>query len=531
MKYTLTLLFVLFTVAANAQLTNGLVAHWSFNGNVNDVSGNGHNGTPSNISYTTGKAGLANTAASFNGVNSRAVVAYGSDLNLSAYSICAMVKVNGYYTGKCETSSILSREQDHNPGHYSMIFSDNPFDNGTCNALDTSKYVFMSGAGGNFLQPGQHTAVQYTPAIVSGNWYCVIVTWDGNRLNTYVNSSIKSSVALNAIGTSGEGLTIGASHNINIFSTYPYWLNGILDDLRLYNRALTPGEISNYCGLFDTVVAIKDTARHACPDDTFHLGYVVNETFGPGNIFTAQLSDATGSFNTPVTIGTLTSSTGGKIVCNTPPSLTQGAGYKVRIVSTNPVRVTDIPLKLTVYNMQPATISIVANPAGPITPGQSVTFVATVGNGGPNPTIIWYRNGMQVPGINNDSLTLKTLNENDSIYAVVKSSNPCVLNTPTQSNVINVQINSSVNDIQLHNLDIYPNPNSGSFNITADNVHYSEIAIEIYNVIGQAVYRKQVKPVNKIIAEQINMPDVPNGIYMVRLSAAGKSRNIRLLIN
>jgi hypothetical protein len=47
--------------------TNGLVGYWPFNGNANDVSGNGNNGVVSGATLTTDRFGAANKAYSFNG--------------------------------------------------------------------------------------------------------------------------------------------------------------------------------------------------------------------------------------------------------------------------------------------------------------------------------------------------------------------------------------------------------------------------------------------------------------------------------
>lgn len=528
MRLFFTLLIAIGTLnTACGQLTNGLVAHWNFNGNANDITGNGYNGTATSISYTAGKLNMANTAAEFNGSGSYISVPYQSGLNVSQYTICAMVKIKGFYTGTCQASMILSRGGGYASGAYSLQFNDNGYDN-SCSIVDTSKNLFLGHAGPG--SPQLSLPFKKTPTLVSGRWYCVTSVYDGDSLRFYIDGDFKYAVDIKSpLGTSTAALSIGSDRFTN-FALYPYWLNGILDDLRLYNRALTPAEIREYCGMFDTIVALKDTARHACPDDTFHLGYVVTETFGTGNVFTAQMSDANGNFTTPVTLGSVTSGIGGTIVCTVPPSVTPGGGYKVRVVSTNPVRVTDIPLKLSIYNRQPATITIAANPAGPIQPNQSVTYVATTGNAGPNPVIIWFRNGLQIPGINNDSLTLNTLNEDDSIYAVVKSSNPCALSVETKSNVIYIEIGLSVNMIYLGNLHVYPNPNNGSFNIAASDIQHTQVNIEIFNATGQRVYAKQALPVNNTINEHINIPEVANGIYLLRISADGKDRNIRLLI-
>jgi hypothetical protein len=47
--------------------TNGLVGWWPFNGNANDESGNGNNGTPTGCQLTTDRVGNSNRAYSFDG--------------------------------------------------------------------------------------------------------------------------------------------------------------------------------------------------------------------------------------------------------------------------------------------------------------------------------------------------------------------------------------------------------------------------------------------------------------------------------
>jgi hypothetical protein len=49
--------------------TNGLVGFWPFNGNANDESGNGNNGTVNGATLTTDRFGVANRAYSFDGVD------------------------------------------------------------------------------------------------------------------------------------------------------------------------------------------------------------------------------------------------------------------------------------------------------------------------------------------------------------------------------------------------------------------------------------------------------------------------------
>lgn len=75
-----------------------------------------------------------------------------------------------------------------------------------------------------------------------------------------------------------------------------------------------------------------------CQGSTLEVPYSVSGgTMNSGNIFTVQLSDGSGSFATPLTIGSLaTTATTGTISCNLPPTIPYGIGYRVRVVSSNP---------------------------------------------------------------------------------------------------------------------------------------------------------------------------------------------------
>lgn len=72
---------------------------------------------------------------------------------------------------------------------------------------------------------------------------------------------------------------------------------------------------------------------------TFSLDFTSIGTFNAGNEFQAQLSDASGSFATPTTIGTLSlngTDVTGTITCTIPAGTSDGTEYKVRIIATNP---------------------------------------------------------------------------------------------------------------------------------------------------------------------------------------------------
>jgi hypothetical protein len=73
-----------------------------------------------------------------------------------------------------------------------------------------------------------------------------------------------------------------------------------------------------------------------CPGVSFNIPFTATGTFTPGNLFTAQLSNASGSFASPVSIGSLTDTTSGTISATIPAGTQAGSGYRIRVVASNP---------------------------------------------------------------------------------------------------------------------------------------------------------------------------------------------------
>ncbi|HQV74029.1 MAG TPA: hypothetical protein PLE78_00955 [Flavobacteriales bacterium] len=78
-------------------------------------------------------------------------------------------------------------------------------------------------------------------------------------------------------------------------------------------------------------------ASEFCVGGNFVVPYTAAGSFSAGNTFTAQLSDATGAFGSPLIIGSVVAAASGTINCSLPGGLTPGTGYRVRVVSDLPV--------------------------------------------------------------------------------------------------------------------------------------------------------------------------------------------------
>ncbi|HRF99629.1 MAG TPA: T9SS type A sorting domain-containing protein [Bacteroidia bacterium] len=90
--------------------------------------------------------------------------------------------------------------------------------------------------------------------------------------------------------------------------------------------------------MFSQTVTVTAPVASAtfCAGTSVTVNYTVTSAFGAGNIFTTQLSDATGSFASPVNIRTVSATGNGGGACVIPFTTPSGTGYRVRVISSNP---------------------------------------------------------------------------------------------------------------------------------------------------------------------------------------------------
>lgn len=78
-----------------------------------------------------------------------------------------------------------------------------------------------------------------------------------------------------------------------------------------------------------------------CAGDSLNLGYHATGAYGNDNVFTAWLSNGSGSFASEQLIGQVSATGSGLIGCNLPAHITSGTGYRIRVKSSNTTVVGD----------------------------------------------------------------------------------------------------------------------------------------------------------------------------------------------
>ncbi len=232
---------LLFYGVCNAQvdLKSGLQAYYPFNGNANDASGNNNHPVFNNASITSDRFGNANSAYHFNGIYQYMRIRNHPSLNFgNQISISVWVRPTGFYYDICHASQVLAKGGgNYNPGNYALRFDDALFSNGTGCSGTPCDSIHQ-----NFRGTGT-TLVPYPGFIKKGQWYSVIYTNDGRTARLYVDCELKYSVVFPETFTNNEDLFFGKSDD----ERFPFWLNGDLDDIRIYNRALSMAEITALC--------------------------------------------------------------------------------------------------------------------------------------------------------------------------------------------------------------------------------------------------------------------------------------------
>lgn len=159
----------------------------------------------------------------------------------------------------------------------------------------------------------------------------------------FTNSSISVSrpTAISPLNALGQSTTLAGTYTA---------LNGTIETFGITNSGnIGANRFFVLAQRSATLSTGTITGSSFCAGASVSVPYTKTGTFNLGNVFTAQLSNASGSFATPVTVGTLTSTASGTISATIPVGAVYGTGYRIRVVSSNPaITGTDNGVNLTI---------------------------------------------------------------------------------------------------------------------------------------------------------------------------------------
>ncbi len=182
-------------------------------------------------------------------------------------------------------------------------------------------------------------------------------------------------------------------------------------------------------------INVGELALQYCPGTQLDVPFITTYSVSAGNTYTVQLSSASGSFASPVVIGTLSSTASiGTISCVLPNNIAAGTSYKIRINASAP-DVTGIQNTGNIIinsNILP-TVSIVSSQSLVCLSSQ-VTYTASEENGGTAPVYTWRKNG-QVVGTNSAIYSNATPVSGDVVFVQIQGNAQCNVNTATSNSI------------------------------------------------------------------------------------------------
>jgi len=223
MKKLLTLVcaFVTANLAISQSLpsyvpSNGIIAWWPFNGNANDESGKGNNGTLYGATLTQDRLNQTNKA--FNFTSDSILISNTNNFKLSKFT------VSGWF----KTSSSTEAE-------YHTLFNHFAGNSGSYTGYWLGVW---SGKANLFLGSGTDEIDITGPKLVNdGNWHLITGIYDGSAGSVYLDGVLAGKSNFSMILKS-EQTVIGNNFNNEDFE-------GDLDDIGVWDRVLTQQEITN----------------------------------------------------------------------------------------------------------------------------------------------------------------------------------------------------------------------------------------------------------------------------------------------
>jgi hypothetical protein len=205
------------TTAAPPTTLPGLVGAWAFSEGTGtttaDASGNGNTGTVTGATWTG--SGRHGGALVFDGVTSAVRIPASASLNPTAgMTVSAWVQPT---VAQSSWRAIVQKEAD---AYFLHASGDGPL---------------RPAGGGTFVGNVNHASA---PTAIGVNaWTHLAVTYDGTTVRLYVDGTqVATRVAGGAIQSTTQPLWIGSN-------SYGENFVGLIDEVRVYSRALTPAEI------------------------------------------------------------------------------------------------------------------------------------------------------------------------------------------------------------------------------------------------------------------------------------------------
>jgi hypothetical protein len=265
----------------------GLVNHWGFDETVNSTTAYDHTGTSyglmTNMDPATDRVGgkLGNALDFDNTDDYVSIAKDGADLAGSSITISAWIYPRDLSNSQSRYE-IISNTELSDPWHGFTFYISGGADYGTCQPGDICLWANDGSASSNY-----HDGVPH--GMTENNWYHVVVTGNSSTgvVTWYVNGVNKGSqTKTRGIGDNSDDIVSIGSEGGN-----SNWFDGIIDDVRIYNRVLDASEIA---ALYNGGTGCKPvTLLPQCPVNNLQAYWNLDERSGTNAADSTANNDGT----------------------------------------------------------------------------------------------------------------------------------------------------------------------------------------------------------------------------------------------
>ncbi len=289
---------------------------------------------------------------------------------------------------------------------FKVTVRDNRYGGGGVTHNDDTVRVVVINGGGAFAVTSPNTAVTWA----SGSTQTVTWNVSGTTAAPISCANVKISLSVDGGYTYPYTLLASTANDGTESVTLPAVLTtkarvkveavgNIFFDISNVNFT-----ISGSAASLTTIQTESPAATTVCPG-ALTIGYNVDGPANAGNTFTAQLSDATGSFAVPTTIGSVSATTSGTIACTIPSTLANGTAYRIRVIASNPATTgADNGKDLTIYGALGTTGTITGSST--FCTGTSTTFSVPATTNATGYNWVLPFNALIIAGHNTNTITV-----------------------------------------------------------------------------------------------------------------------------
>ena len=493
--------FTAATIAQNVPAyvsTNGLVGWWAFTGNANDSSVNANNGTVNGATITEDRFGNPNNAFSFDGSSSYIEIPHDSSMDVSNVTISAWYNAIDYGINITSFQRlIVSKREGFGWGNSFQMGLTGPF-SGTINKINADWTI-----------GGLNSILTFADSsLLTNTWFHFVYTHNNDSAKIYLNGNLVQSMAISG-GLTYNTLPLRFGSRPN--GWHPF--NGKLDDIGIWNRALTVCEIQDlYSAQLNSSTGINaGNDLTVCQGDSVTLsgsggsnynwsgGINNNTAFVPSNsqdyVLSALSSNGCiGSDTLSVNVNILPNVSAGNDlnICQGDTIVLSGSGATTYLWDNNVVD------------------GIAFNP----TLTQSFVVTGTDANNCENTDTVAVTVNPHSSSTLNET-GLDSVNVNGIWYTQNGQYTQLILNAAGCDSIITINVSLNfTNTIELpvQSFSIFPNPASSVVNIKADATLLGK-TYSIYDLAGKVVLRGKLNAENTSIEVQ----NLSGGIYLFSL--------------